>query len=134
MKWEGGHLVCVYVGSYYFFPGPLGHWRGAGAGTSQKLNSHLSISLSPPSQVFVILSVSSSREAFDHKQLLFLGVRLASWNQILDPWVYILLRRAVLRKLLALILQRPDLKGIHFDRWEASSFQSSVRSVAAGRI
>lgn len=27
---------------------------------------------------------------------LLLGLRLASWNQILDPWVYILLRRTVL--------------------------------------
>uniref|UniRef100_A0A667XE61 Prostaglandin F2-alpha receptor n=1 Tax=Myripristis murdjan TaxID=586833 RepID=A0A667XE61_9TELE len=33
-------------------------------------------------------------------EFLLLGVRMATWNQILDPWVYILLRRAVLRKLL----------------------------------
>ncbi|XP_066473864.1 prostaglandin E2 receptor EP1 subtype [Tiliqua scincoides] len=87
-----------------------------------------------PLLVFVILSVSNSHRTLDYKHLLFLGVRLASWNQILDPWVYILLRRAVLRKLLALFLRRPDLKGMHFDRWEASSFQSSERSVAAGRL
>ncbi|XP_039205123.1 prostaglandin E2 receptor EP1 subtype isoform X1 [Crotalus tigris] len=87
-----------------------------------------------PLLVIVILSVSNSHKALNYDQLLFLGVRLASWNQILDPWVYILLRRAVLRKLLALLLRRPDLKTTHFDRWEASSFQSSERSVAAGRI
>uniref|UniRef100_A0A4W6EJM7 Thromboxane A2 receptor n=1 Tax=Lates calcarifer TaxID=8187 RepID=A0A4W6EJM7_LATCA len=29
-------------------------------------------------------------------------VRMATWNQILDPWVYILLRRAVLRKIFKL--------------------------------
>lgn len=80
------------------------------------------------------MSVSNTHRTLDYKHLLFLGVRLASWNQILDPWVYILLRRAVLRKLLAVLLQRPDLKGMHFDRWEASSFQSSERSVAAGRL
>lgn len=34
---------------------------------------------------------------------LFLAVRLASWNQILDPWVYILLRQAMLRQLLRLL-------------------------------
>ncbi|XP_041673481.1 prostaglandin E receptor 1c (subtype EP1) [Cheilinus undulatus] len=28
--------------------------------------------------------------------VILLGLRMASWNQILDPWVYILLRRAVL--------------------------------------
>jgi len=34
---------------------------------------------------------------------LLLMVRMASWNQILDPWVYILLRKAVLRKLYLLL-------------------------------
>lgn len=29
-------------------------------------------------------------------RFILLGLRMASWNQILDPWVYILLRRAVL--------------------------------------
>ncbi|XP_061472593.1 prostaglandin E2 receptor EP1 subtype isoform X2 [Rhineura floridana] len=87
-----------------------------------------------PLLVFVILSVSSSHGALNYEQLLFLGVRLASWNQILDPWVYILLRRAVLRKLLAIVLRRPDFKGVRFDRWEASSFQSSERSIAAGGL
>ncbi|KAK7940445.1 hypothetical protein WMY93_003771 [Mugilogobius chulae] len=29
-------------------------------------------------------------------RFLLLGLRMASWNQILDPWVYILLRRTVL--------------------------------------
>uniref|UniRef100_A0A3Q1FSA9 Thromboxane A2 receptor n=1 Tax=Acanthochromis polyacanthus TaxID=80966 RepID=A0A3Q1FSA9_9TELE len=29
-------------------------------------------------------------------EFLLLGLRMASWNQILDPWVYILLRRTVL--------------------------------------
>ncbi|XP_029997781.1 prostaglandin E receptor 1c (subtype EP1) isoform X2 [Sphaeramia orbicularis] len=31
-------------------------------------------------------------------RFILLGLRMASWNQILDPWVYILLRRAVLLK------------------------------------
>lgn len=30
---------------------------------------------------------------------ILLGLRMASWNQILDPWVYILLRRTVLLRL-----------------------------------
>ncbi|XP_070595701.1 prostaglandin E2 receptor EP1 subtype [Erythrolamprus reginae] len=87
-----------------------------------------------PLLVIVILSASNFHKTLNYGHLLFLGVRLASWNQILDPWVYILLRRAVLRKLLALFLRRPDLKTANFDRWEASSFQSSDRSVAPGRI
>uniref|UniRef100_A0A8C8RJ05 Thromboxane A2 receptor n=1 Tax=Pelusios castaneus TaxID=367368 RepID=A0A8C8RJ05_9SAUR len=68
-----------------------------------------------------------------YQRLLFLGVRLASWNQILDPWVYILLRRAVLRKLFALLRRQPPSKGSRFERWEVSSFQSSERSVG-GRL
>uniref|UniRef100_UPI0035900BD9 thromboxane A2 receptor-like n=1 Tax=Myxine glutinosa TaxID=7769 RepID=UPI0035900BD9 len=34
-----------------------------------------------------------------HCQRLLLSIRLATWNQILDPWVYILCRRSVLRRL-----------------------------------
>ncbi|XP_062871576.1 prostaglandin E receptor 1c (subtype EP1) [Trichomycterus rosablanca] len=38
-----------------------------------------------------------------YEQQLLLGLRMASWNQILDPWVYILLRRAVLRRVCGLL-------------------------------
>ncbi|KAK3511842.1 hypothetical protein QTP70_025071, partial [Hemibagrus guttatus] len=38
-----------------------------------------------------------------YERLLLLGLRMASWNQILDPWVYILLRRAVLRRVCGLL-------------------------------
>lgn len=62
---------------------------------------------------------------------LFLAVRLASWNQILDPWVYILLRQAVLRQLLRLLHPRAAAKGgpqglgLSRSTWEASSLRSS---------
>ncbi|KAM3864423.1 prostaglandin E receptor 1c (subtype EP1) [Diretmus argenteus] len=39
---------------------------------------------------------SSSASIRQSEGLVLLGLRMASWNQILDPWVYILLRRAVL--------------------------------------
>ncbi|KAI1886504.1 hypothetical protein AGOR_G00196430 [Albula goreensis] len=38
-----------------------------------------------------------------YERQVLLGLRLASWNQILDPWVYILLRRAVLRRVFRLL-------------------------------
>lgn len=41
-------------------------------------------------------SQSSTASASQPDGLILLGLRMASWNQILDPWVYILLRRAVL--------------------------------------
>ncbi|KAM9843259.1 prostaglandin E receptor 1c (subtype EP1) [Aulostomus maculatus] len=37
---------------------------------------------------------------------ILLGLRMASWNQILDPWVYILLRRAVLSRICCLSTHR----------------------------
>ncbi|XP_007949216.1 thromboxane A2 receptor [Orycteropus afer afer] len=40
------------------------------------------------------------------KQLL-IYLRVATWNQILDPWVYILFRRAVLRRLQRRLSTRP---------------------------
>lgn len=65
---------------------------------------------------------------------LFLAVRLASWNQILDPWVYILLRQAVLRQLLRLLPPRAGAKGsptelgLARSAWEISSLRSSRHS------
>ena len=60
-----------------------------------------------------------------YETLMVTGVRLASWNQILDPWVYILLRRAVLRKICVITMRRTALTGSTFRRWEIGSFQSS---------
>ncbi|MGH0187746.1 UNVERIFIED_CONTAM: hypothetical protein FKN15_026277 [Acipenser sinensis] len=85
-------------------------------------------------QIFVALSVSQSLSSSQYdvrhyEWLMFLGVRLASWNQILDPWVYILLRRAVLRKIYQIVMRKGDLKGSKLGRWEASSFQSCEGTV-----
>uniref|UniRef100_A0A671R3B0 Thromboxane A2 receptor n=1 Tax=Sinocyclocheilus anshuiensis TaxID=1608454 RepID=A0A671R3B0_9TELE len=51
-----------------------------------------------------------------NETLMVMGVRLATWNQILDPWVYILLRRAVLKKIYRITTGRSDLKGSTFRR------------------
>lgn len=65
------------------------------------------------------------------EQQLLIFLRVATWNQILDPWVYILLRQAVLRQLLHLLPQRASAKGspagLNLTRsaWEASSLRSS---------
>ncbi|XP_062853190.1 prostaglandin E receptor 1a (subtype EP1) [Trichomycterus rosablanca] len=47
-----------------------------------------------------------------YEALMVKSVRLASWNQILDPWVYILLRRSVLYRLISIITRthREDLR------------------------
>ncbi|CAL8307744.1 unnamed protein product [Lota lota] len=45
----------------------------------------------------IVLTTQTQSEPASFSLLLM--VRMATWNQILDPWVYILLRKAVLRKL-----------------------------------
>ncbi|XP_051994390.1 prostaglandin E receptor 1c (subtype EP1) [Xyrauchen texanus] len=61
-----------------------------------------------PFLIYVLISVirfygGITRPENQCEKLLLLALRLASWNQILDPWVYILLRRAVLRRVLQLL-------------------------------
>ncbi|KAL7850654.1 hypothetical protein SRHO_G00200030 [Serrasalmus rhombeus] len=87
-----------------------------------------------PLLIFGLMSVrhsySSHSETNDepYRTLMVMGVRLASCNQILDPWVYILLRRAVLRKIYRLTTGRMDTRGSTFRRWEISSFQGSEKN------
>lgn len=67
-------------------------------------------------------------ELSKYKTLMVMGVRLASWNQILDPWVYILLRRTVLRKIYLIAKCQKDLKGSVLRRWDHTSFHSSEKN------
>lgn len=83
-----------------------------------------------PLLVLVVLAIAGWGSSSLQRPL-FLAVRLASWNQILDPWVYILLRQAVLRQLLRLLHPRAAAKGgpqglgLSRSTWEASSLRSS---------
>ncbi|KAJ8283736.1 hypothetical protein COCON_G00025860 [Conger conger] len=89
-----------------------------------------------PLLIFGLMSVthsyssSTGEDLETYKMLMVMGVRLASWNQILDPWVYILLRRAVLRKICLMTTRRTDLRGSTFRRWEVSSLRSSEKKAA----
>ncbi|XP_066128461.1 prostaglandin E2 receptor EP1 subtype [Saccopteryx bilineata] len=86
-----------------------------------------------PLLVLVVLAVGGWGSSSLQRPL-FLAVRLASWNQILDPWVYILLRQAVLRQVLSLLPPRAGAKGspnglsLTRSAWEASSLRSSRHS------
>ncbi|KAM4747319.1 prostaglandin E2 receptor EP1 subtype [Rhinophrynus dorsalis] len=55
-------------------------------------------------------------------------VRLASYNQILDPWVYILLRRSVLHRLCTIFVRAARVQSGKLNRWDPGEFQSSDRS------
>ncbi|XP_075404314.1 prostaglandin E2 receptor EP1 subtype [Tenrec ecaudatus] len=86
-----------------------------------------------PLLVLVVLAVGGWGSSSLQRPL-FLAVRLASWNQILDPWVYILLRQAVLRQLLRLLPPRAGTKSGHVglgltrSAWEINSLRSSRHS------
>ncbi|XP_006530834.1 prostaglandin E2 receptor EP1 subtype isoform X1 [Mus musculus] len=86
-----------------------------------------------PLLVLVVLAIGGWNSNSLQRPL-FLAVRLASWNQILDPWVYILLRQAMLRQLLRLLPLRVSAKGgptelgLTKSAWEASSLRSSRHS------
>ncbi|XP_063146794.1 thromboxane A2 receptor [Candoia aspera] len=47
------------------------------------------------------------------EKLLLIYVRVATWNQILDPWVYILFRRAVLRRIYPSFKPRPSIVSLY---------------------
>ncbi|XP_065603361.1 thromboxane A2 receptor [Cyrtonyx montezumae] len=47
------------------------------------------------------------------QQLLLIYIRMVTWNQILDPWVYILFRRAVLQRLHPGLRSRPSLLSLY---------------------
>ncbi|XP_062265047.1 prostaglandin E2 receptor EP1 subtype-like [Platichthys flesus] len=73
-------------------------------------------------------SLSGDRDTY--RALMITGVRMATCNQILDPWVYILLRRAILRKIYRITKKQASFKGSTFrtTRWDVSSFQNSEKS------
>lgn len=68
-----------------------------------------------------------------YTKLMITGVRMAACNQILDPWVYILLRRAVLRRIYRITKRQTSLKGSLFRsiRWEASSFHITEKTASS---
>ncbi|KAH0625876.1 hypothetical protein JD844_034231 [Phrynosoma platyrhinos] len=49
----------------------------------------------------------------DTEKLLLIYLRVATWNQILDPWVYILFRRAVLKRIYPSFKQRPSIVSLY---------------------
>lgn len=63
---------------------------------------------------------------------LLMVIRMATWNQILDPWVYILLRRAVMKKIFMLFYCCWGSKSRSLHRWQCSMLRSSVETSKSG--
>ncbi|XP_029105978.1 prostaglandin F2-alpha receptor [Scleropages formosus] len=80
-----------------------------------------------PILVNVVVRSAGARGLQDCGHML-LAVRMATWNQILDPWVYILLRKAVLRKLFRVARRccSPLFPSLY--KWDRSTVKGSVRS------
>ncbi|XP_076131512.1 prostaglandin F2-alpha receptor [Alosa pseudoharengus] len=57
---------------------------------------------------------------------MLLTVRMATWNQILDPWVYILLRKAVLRKLFLVTHRCCGSRSQRLYTWRCGTLTRSV--------
>ncbi|XP_061681280.1 prostaglandin F2-alpha receptor [Syngnathoides biaculeatus] len=71
--------------------------------------------------------ILTSKDDYDpvSDKLLFL-VRIATWNQILDPWVYILLRKAVLKKLYHMLQRCCRSEPTEPGRWKHRFLRSSA--------
>ncbi|XP_051967916.1 prostaglandin F2-alpha receptor-like [Xyrauchen texanus] len=75
----------------------------------------------------IILSLQDHDEDQTYTHML-LVVRMATWNQILDPWVYILLRKAVLKRLLQVALRLCNTHPKPTFGWQGSTLGSSIEA------
>ncbi|XP_051232705.1 prostaglandin F2-alpha receptor isoform X2 [Dicentrarchus labrax] len=78
----------------------------------------------------IMLSTRAKHEPTSFSLLMV--VRMATWNQILDPWVYILLRKAVLRKIFMLFHSCWGPKSHYLHRWQRSMLRSSMETSNSG--
>lgn len=63
-------------------------------------------------------------------ETILFALRMATWNQIFDPWVYILLRKAVLKNLYKLARHCCGVHVISLHMWELSSIKNSLKVAA----
>ncbi|XP_026161071.1 prostaglandin F2-alpha receptor [Mastacembelus armatus] len=83
--------------------------------------------------LLITVIILSTRTKDENASLsLLMVVRMATWNQILDPWVYILLRRAVLRKIFMLLQHCWGSKSHKLHHWQCSVLRSSVETSNSG--
>lgn len=87
--------------------------------------------LLPIHQIHVIMLSTRAKDESPPSSLLMV-VRMATWNQIMDPWVYILLRKAVLRKIFMLLHRCWGPKSHHILRWQRSVLCSSMETSNSG--
>uniref|UniRef100_A0A8C5M4G4 Thromboxane A2 receptor n=1 Tax=Leptobrachium leishanense TaxID=445787 RepID=A0A8C5M4G4_9ANUR len=64
--------------------------------------------LQEPTEGLMDGEIAKTTETF-----LLIYIRVATWNQILDPWVYILFRRAVLKRVYPSLNSRPSIISLY---------------------
>ncbi|XP_036612257.1 prostaglandin F2-alpha receptor [Trichosurus vulpecula] len=73
----------------------------------------------------------SGGDSLETCERVLFALRMATWNQILDPWVYILLRRAVLKNLYKVARRCCGVRAIiSLHAWELSSIKNSLKVAA----
>ncbi|KAL4000456.1 syntaxin 1B/2/3 [Sarotherodon galilaeus] len=78
--------------------------------------------------LLIHVTILSTRATDESPSFSLLTIRMATWNQILDPWVYILLRKAVLRKIFVLLHGCCGSKFYTLHWWQRSMLHSSVET------
>ncbi|XP_067872449.1 thromboxane A2 receptor [Heterodontus francisci] len=67
-----------------------------------------------PLLLFILKKASTDTpNDLDLAKTLIVCIRIATWNQILDPWVYILFRRSVLRRINPSLRSRPSISSLY---------------------
>ncbi|XP_057273252.1 prostaglandin F2-alpha receptor isoform X3 [Pezoporus wallicus] len=95
---------------------------------STKMTSkHVKMMLTMVTMAKIGINESLSKETCE--TILF-ALRMATWNQILDPWVYILLRKAVLKNLYKIARGCCGVHIINLHMWELSSIKNSLKVAA----
>ncbi|OXB67042.1 hypothetical protein ASZ78_002351 [Callipepla squamata] len=95
---------------------------------STKMTSkHVKMMLTMVSMARIGINASHSKE---NCETILFALRMATWNQILDPWVYILLRKAVLKNLYKITRGCCGVNIINLHMWELSSIKNSLKVAA----
>ncbi|XP_056323629.1 prostaglandin F2-alpha receptor-like [Danio aesculapii] len=81
--------------------------------------------------IFSLQDRGEDQTSYTH---MLLVVRMATWNQILDPWVYILLRKAVLRRLFKVALRLCSRHLKFTFQWQSSNLGSSTMEASSSVI
>uniref|UniRef100_A0A8C1URI6 Prostaglandin F2-alpha receptor n=1 Tax=Cyprinus carpio TaxID=7962 RepID=A0A8C1URI6_CYPCA len=81
--------------------------------------------------IFSLQDHGEDQTSYTH---MLLVVRMATWNQILDPWVYILLRKAVLKRLFQVALRLCSPHLTFRLQWQGSTLGSSRMEASSSVI